>query len=227
MYREESSMFEAQDWQDAFQRIANLQSDPDRRLWWRFFGIACFLPGILKNLRRLVGDLPHQPEYSSRGSAILERAKGVYKAMHNEHVIYQHTAPHPRSLFGLPSSAESSDRTRLRVFFFYTIIYICRVLATLAPSEIERATSEVEAQEFANRALHVKEVTTELDPAMAWHLQQRNDLARSIIDTQEEWFSDNEHGTPWVELQSFLAKRWLKWEDSWRARVLAKELGVS
>ncbi|KAH6972714.1 hypothetical protein BKA56DRAFT_492559 [Ilyonectria sp. MPI-CAGE-AT-0026] len=225
MYRKESSMFEAQEWQRVFQRASDLQSDTDCRLWWKFFGTTGFLPGILKDLRNLLEDAPHRCGYSVRSSAILERARSMHKALHNDHVIYQHAAPHPQSLFNLPVSAESPDRIRLRVFFLYTMMYICRVLATLSPSEIERATSEVEAQTFASQTLLIEEVTTKLDPAMAWHLQQRNGLAHSIIQKKEEWFSDNEHGMSQDKLKSFLAQRWLKWENLWRARVLAEELG--
>jgi hypothetical protein len=111
------------------------------------------------------------------------------------------------------------------MFFLYTMMYICRVLATLSQSEIERATSEVEAQAFASQALLIEEVSLKLDPAMAWHLQQRNDLAHSIIRSKEDWFSDDEHGISRDQLEEVLAQRWLKWENSWRARVLAEELG--
>ncbi|EXA31007.1 hypothetical protein FOVG_17646 [Fusarium oxysporum f. sp. pisi HDV247] len=225
MYRKESSIFEAQEWQRVFQRASDLQSDSDCRLWWKYFGITGFLPGILKDLRNLLEDATHQSGYFVASSAILERAKVMHKALHNEHVFYQHAAPHPQSLFSLPVATESPDRIRLRVFFLYTIMYICRVLATLSPTEIERATSEVEAQMFASQALLIEEVATKLDPAMAWHLQQRNGLAHSIIEKKEEWFSDNELGMSRDKLKSFLAQRWLKWENSWRAGVLAEELG--
>jgi hypothetical protein len=225
MYRKESSIFEAQEWQRVFQGASDLQSDSDCRLWWKLFGITGFLPGILKDLRNLLEDSTHRSGYLVGSSAILERAKGMHKALHNEHVFYQHAAPHPQSLFSLPVAAESPDRIRLRVFFLYTTMYICRVLATLSPTEIERATSEVEAQMFASQALLIEEVTTKLDPAMAWHLQQRNGLAHSIIQKKEEWFSDNELGMCRDKLKSFLAQRWLKWENSWRAGVLAEELG--
>ncbi|RKK32520.1 hypothetical protein BFJ70_g16532 [Fusarium oxysporum] len=225
MYRKESSIFEAQEWQRVFQRASDLQSDSDCRLWWKYFGITGFLPGILKDLRNLLEDATHQSGYFVASSAILERAKVMHKALHNEHVFYQHAAPHPQSLFSLPVATESPDRIRLRVFFLYTIMYICRVLATLSPTEIERATREVEAQMFASQALLIEEVTTKLDPAMAWHLQQRNGLAHSIIEKKEEWFSDNELGMSRDKLKGFLAQRWLKWENSWRAGVLAEELG--
>ncbi|WXC51057.1 hypothetical protein QX201_010762 [Fusarium graminearum] len=225
MHRKKSSIFEAQEWQRVFQRVSDLQSDSDCRLWWKFFGITGSLPGMLKDLRNLLEDATHQSGYFVASSAILERAKGMHKALHNEHVLYQHAAPHPQSLFSLPVAAESPDRIRLRVFFLYTIMYICRVLATLSPTEIERATSEVEAQMFASQALLIKEATTKLDPAMAWHLQQRNGLAHSIIQKKEEWFSDNELGMSRDKLKSFLAQRWLKWENTWRAGVLVEELG--
>jgi hypothetical protein len=225
MYRKESSIFEAQEWQRAFQRASALQSDSDCRLWWKFFGITGFLPGILKDLRNLLENSTDRSWHLAGSSAILERAKSMHKALHNEHVSYQHTAPHPQSLFSLPTAAESPDRIRLRVFYLYTIMYICRVLATISSTEIERAASEVEAQLFASQALLIEEVTTKLDPAMAWHLQQRNGLAHSIIEKKEEWFSDNELGMSRDKLKSFLAQRWLKWENSWRAGVLAEELG--
>ncbi|KAG9253450.1 uncharacterized protein F5Z01DRAFT_657238 [Emericellopsis atlantica] len=223
MHRKESSMFATQQWQSAFRRASDLQSDTDCRLWWKLFGTTAFLPGILKDLRSLLEETPHRCDYSSRSSAIYERAKSMRDALHNDHVMYQHAAPHPQSLFGLPTSAESPDRIRLRVFFLYTMMYVCRVLATLSPSELERATSEVEAQTFASQALLIEEVTTELDPAMAWHMQQRNSLSYSITQQKEEWFGDNEHGLTGDQLERFLAERWLKWENSWRARVLAEE----
>ncbi|KAH7232747.1 hypothetical protein BKA59DRAFT_446238 [Fusarium tricinctum] len=217
MYRKESSIFEAQEWQRVFQCASVLQSDSDCRLWWKFFGIIGFVPGILKDLRNLLEDSTNRSGYLVGGSAVLERAKSVHKALHNEHVLYQHTAPHPQSLFSLPTAAESPDRIRLRVFYLYTIMYICRVLATLSSTEIERATSEVEAQMFASQALLIEEVATKLDPAMAWHLQQRNGLAKSIIEKKEEWFFDNEIGISRDKLKSFLTQRWLTWENSWRA----------
>jgi hypothetical protein len=217
MYRKESSIFEAQEWQRVFQCASVLQSDSDCHLWWKFFGIIGFVPGILKDLRNLLEDSTNRSGYLVGGSAILERAKSVHKALHNEHVLYQHTAPHPQSLFSLPTAAESPDRIRLRVFYLYTIMYICRVLATLSSTEIERATSEVEAQMFASQALLIEEVATKLDPAMAWHLQQRNGLAKSIIEKKEEWFFDNEIGISRDKLKSFLTQRWLTWENSWRA----------
>jgi hypothetical protein len=216
MYRKESSIFESQEWQRVFQHASVLQSDSDCRLWWKFFGITGFLPGILKDLRNILDESTHRSWNPAGGSAILKRAKSVYRALHNEHVFYQHTAPHPQSLFSLPTAAESPDRIRLRVFYLYTIMYICRVLATLSSTEIERATSEVEAQMFASQALLIEEVATKLDPAMVWHLQQRNGLAHSIVEKKEEWFSDNELGISRDKLKGFLAQRWLTWENSWR-----------
>ncbi|KAH7153762.1 hypothetical protein DER46DRAFT_611945 [Fusarium sp. MPI-SDFR-AT-0072] len=224
MYRNESSMFEAQEWQNAFQSASDLQLDADCRLWWKFFGITGFLPGILKDLRSLLEYAPNSSDYSARSLPIRERAQRMHKRLHDEHVIYQHTPPHPPSLFTLPIATESPDRIRLRCFFLYTIMYISRVIATVCPSEIERATSEVEAQTFASQAILIDEVAIKLDPAMSWHLQQRNELARSIIEGREEWLSLNEHGMSRDALQICLKQRWIKWEESWRALVLAKEL---
>ncbi|PWI64360.1 hypothetical protein PCL_10529 [Purpureocillium lilacinum] len=225
IYRNESSMFEVQEWQHVFQRASALESDTDCRLWWKLFGTTCYLPGILKDLRVLLGGAPHQSGHSARSAAILERARRVHKALHNDHVIYQHVAPHPPSLFNLPVSIESPDRIRLRVFFLCTVMYICRVLATVSPRKIDRAACETDAQTFACQTLLMEEVAAKRDPAMAWHLRQRNGLAQSITQTREEWFSDKEHGMPRNKLKRFLAQRWLTWENAWRDRVLAQELG--
>jgi hypothetical protein len=81
------------------------------------------------------------------------------------------------------------------------------------PARWSGATNEVEAQTFASQALLIDEVTTELDPAMAWHLQQPRILAHSIVQEKEEWFFDNEYGLSRDELERFLAQRWLKWEN--------------
>lgn len=225
MYRKQTSIFEAPGWQRFFENASKTETDTDTSLWWEFFGIISFLPGILKDTRILLNGAPLQSQYLARSSEIFERSKIVHSTIRDSHVLYQHRAPYPPSLFDLPVSAESPDRVRLRGFLLYVTMYIRRVQATLSPSEVERATSEAEAQTFAAQALLIENMTAKLDPAMTWHLEQRNALAHSIIQTREEWFSDKTHGMSWDELKDFLAQRWLKWEDSWREGALTKELG--
>ncbi|KAK2762569.1 hypothetical protein FQN54_000742 [Arachnomyces sp. PD_36] len=225
MFREQTSIFETPDWQSFFEHASSTETDVDTSLWWKFFGASCFMPGILKDLRILFKATLSQPEYLEQSSMILERANSMYKTLQDSHILYQHRPPHPPSLFLFPNSPESADRVRLRGFFLYITMYICRVQASLCPNELERARSEVEAQTFATQALLVEKMAAELDPAMTWHLEQRNALAHSIIETREDWFSVGTDGMSWVELRDFLAKRWLKWEDSWRDTVLNEELG--
>ena len=103
-------------------------------------------------------------------------------------------------------------------------MFICRLRATLSLSEVDRAMGEEEAQRFAAQTLLIEKMTRTTDPTMAWHLGQRNNLPYSIVRTGEEWLSINERGESWEEFKTFLAQRWLKWEDSWEDEVLVKEL---
>lgn len=217
-------MFEAHAWQYFFKRASDLETDADSRLWWKFFGAVAYLPGILKDTRSLLKTTPPPSEFSARGLSILERAKWVHRRICSDHIFYQHRAPYLPSLFDVPVSTEPPDRIRTRMFFLYPIMYLCRVQATFAPTEIERATSESEAQMFAAQTLLIEKMTGVLDTALVWHLEQRNDLPRSIRQTRAEWVSDMEQGRAWEDLRSLLAWRWQKWEDSWRDGVLSKEL---
>jgi hypothetical protein len=182
------------------------------------------MPGVLKDLRILFEDAPPQSQHLARSWEIHDRAKKIYRALHDSHVLYQHRPPYPTSLFDLPVSAEGPDRVRLRIFLLYVTMYTRRVQATLSASEIERATSEVEAQTYATQTLLIEKAAAALNPSMAWHLEQRNSLPHSILETREEWFVDKSRGMSWEESRDFLAQRWLSWEDTWRARVLACEL---
>ncbi|KPM38670.1 hypothetical protein AK830_g7872 [Neonectria ditissima] len=220
LYGDKSSMFEAQEWQSLFAGDFSFQLDTDSRLWWRFFGATSFLPSIVKEMRRLLKNIPHGRGYCARSLDILKRAKEMHKVLHDNHILYQRSAPYAPSLFNAPTSAESPDRVRLREFYFYPAIYVSRILATLFPSETERATYEEEAQSLANQALLIEETAAKLDPAMAWHFKQRNGLAHSIIQTRERWLFDKEHEMPWDELRIVLLQRWFEWENSWRAQVL-------
>ncbi|RGP80783.1 hypothetical protein FLONG3_1124 [Fusarium longipes] len=215
MSRNERSMFEAPEWQNVFQHASDLQSDTDCRFWWRFFAITCCMPGIVKDTRDLLNDTPNLSEYSTRSLLIRERAQEILKSLHENHVVYQQAPPHPQSLFTCPVAVESPDRIRLRGFFLYTIMYICRVLATVCPTEMERATSEVEAQTFASQAIVIEEVAAKVDRDMSWQMRQRNDLARSIIRGREEWLSVAEHGISWNDLKDRFRQRWMKWESSY------------
>jgi len=43
--------------------------------------------------------------------------------------------------------------------------------------------------------------------------------------THSDWLTINERGEKREDMKTYLAERWLKWEDSWHAEVLVKELG--
>jgi hypothetical protein len=226
MYDNVASMFEAAEWQWFFAQAAKPETDPasESRLWWDFFAQMALLPGLLRDMRILFGSGLRRSEYSARSLNIHERAKHIRQALRDSHILYQHTSPHPQSLFDVPVLVEPPDRIRLRVSFMYTTMYLCRVLATFSLTEVERATSEAEAQTFAAQTLLIEKLAENRDPAMAWHLGQRNALAHSIVHTRGQWFTAEEPGRTWEELKDFLAQRWLNWEDSWRDKVLVDDL---
>ncbi|TRX96471.1 hypothetical protein FHL15_002743 [Xylaria flabelliformis] len=224
---DQSSMFEAREWQDFFDRAAETETNVDSHYWWKLFGCMTSLPGILKDARALFSEITLDPfTYSSRSFSILERAKNMHQALNDSHVLYQRSASQPRSLLDLRSSAnvESTDRVRLQGFLRYPAMFISRLQATLSLSEVDRAMGEEEAQRVAAQTLLVEKMTRNSDPNMAWHLGQRNSLPYSIIRTREEWLPINERGGNWEELQTYLAQRWLLWEDSWNGTVLVEEL---
>ncbi|KAE8333320.1 hypothetical protein BDV39DRAFT_199048 [Aspergillus sergii] len=224
MYRKQASIFEDPGWQGFFEHASKTETDLDSSLWWEFFGAICFMPGILRDMRVLFDSTLSQPEYLAQSWDILERTHRMHSSLHDSHLRYQQRPPYPPSLFDLPVCAESSVRVRLRGFLLYVIMYISRVTATLSLNEAECAASEAEAQAFAAQALLTEKMTAQLDPTMTWHLEQRNALAHSIIQTRDIWVSHLPYGMPWEERKYYLAQRWLQWEDSWRDGVLNVEL---
>lgn len=46
------------------------------------------------------------------------------------------------------------------------------------------AGSEAEAQEVANKALSATIMGQVVNPVMSWHLEERNNLARSMVRTR-------------------------------------------
>ncbi|KAL1853923.1 hypothetical protein Daus18300_011665 [Diaporthe australafricana] len=230
MHEKESSIFEAQGWQDFFERAACRETSTDARFWWRLFGANCFLPGILKDARMLFSNTTLDSfEYLSSNLKILQRAENTHQALLAIHEQYQHFgAPQTQaSLYDLPISGrvESSDRIRIRHFLQYPFMFLGRLRASLSLSGADRATSEEEAQNFAAQTLHMEKMARTADPNMAWHLAQRNSLPYSIVRTREDWLSISERGENWEELKTYLAERWLKWDGSWHEEVLIKELG--
>ncbi|KAI1360792.1 hypothetical protein F5Y08DRAFT_348412 [Xylaria arbuscula] len=227
MYKKKTSMFEAQQWQLFFDSASNKEKSTDAQYWWKFFGCMVFLPGILKDAKVLFSEATLDPfTYSSRSFGILKRAKNLSQALNENHVLYQRSTSQPRSLLDLPSSVhvESMDRVRLQGFLQYPTMFLSRLQATLSLSEVDRAMGEEEAQKVAAQVLLVERMARHSDPAMAWHLGQRNRLPYSIIRTREEWLPFNEPRGGWEDLKAFLAQRWLRWEDSWNGEVLTKEL---
>ncbi|KAL3437878.1 hypothetical protein BDV09DRAFT_161188 [Aspergillus tetrazonus] len=223
MYRlRNSGIFEASEWQNLFKHASATESDCDSSLWWEFFRLTCHVTGVVASMRDAFTSPMSESEYISRTSKTLERARWVRQMLHDGHVRYQTTEPYPPSLFDLPSIPESSDRIRLRGFYFHPFMQICRAITTLSPDEMERASAEVEAQTLATQALLLQQATVELDPAMSWYFAQKNPFAHSVIRTREEWISHSE--LPWEELRGVLAQRWLKWHYSWRVSHLSESL---
>lgn len=230
MHEKQSSIFESQEWQDFFEQAARREKDPDAHFWWRFFGANCFLQGILKDARILFSNTTVESiEDSSRSLNILKRAQNMHQALLTLDEKYKRfcAPPNQASLFDLPTpgSVESPDRLRIRHFLQYPVMFICRLRASLCLSEDDRATSEEEAQRYAATTLHMEKRARTVDPNMAWHLAQRNSLPYSIIRTREDWLTINERWESWKDMKTYLAERWLKWEDSWHDEVLVKELG--
>ncbi|KAK8057383.1 hypothetical protein PG996_011320 [Apiospora saccharicola] len=227
IYKKETSLFETREWQDFFDHAASDEPDADSQFLWKLIGAISFLPGILKDIQVLAQRVPScgSPEYRERRTNILERTRRVYRTFHNGHLSYQHRPPYPASLFDMPLAAESPGRTRLRGIFFCSIIYFCRIHATFGPADSERAASEAEAQSFAAQALLVTSETQSRDPVLAWHLEERNQLSRSVVRTREEWDPARERGMENWELSRFLLRRLQSWIDSWAEESLAAEVG--
>ncbi|KAE8376939.1 hypothetical protein BDV26DRAFT_305189 [Aspergillus bertholletiae] len=224
MYRKQASIFEGPGWQRFFENASKTEGDSDSSLWWEFFGAISFMPGILRDMRILFDSTSPQYHYLLQSLDLVARTNRLRRALHNSHLCYQQRSPYPPSLFDLPVCAESTVRVRLRGFLLYVIMYMSRVTATLSPDQAECAASETEAQTFAAQALLTEKMTAQLDPTMTWHLEQRNALAHSIIQTRSIWASPLPYNMPWEQRKCYLARRWLEWEDSWRDGVLTVEL---
>ncbi|POS79932.1 hypothetical protein DHEL01_v201675 [Diaporthe helianthi] len=230
MHEKQSSMFEAQKWQNFFEVAACRAPGRDARFWWKLFGSVCFMPGIVKDARRLfcsptLGSF----EYMSENLTILLRVEKLLQTLLLIHQEYKQSSDSQTqlSLYDLPSSSavESPDRIRLRQFLQFPVMFLSRLRASLSLSEDDRGASEEEAQRTAAQTLHAEKVARSADPDMAWHYAQRNNLPYSIIRTREEWLPISERGQNWEELKIYLAERWLKWDNSWHDTVLVKEMG--
>ncbi|KAK8013134.1 hypothetical protein PG991_009405 [Apiospora marii] len=232
IYRKEPSLFETREWQTFFARAAADEPDADAQLLWKLIGAISFLPGILKDIQALSerGAPCGSSEYRDRSTDILERTRCIYRAFQVGHFFYQQRPPHPASLLDMPladaAAAESPGRVRLRGVFFCSMIYFCRVQATFAPEAGERAASEAEAQTLASQALLIIRETQGRDPVLAWHLEERNNLARSVVRTRDEWGPDREGEMGGrEELSGFLLRRLRTWLDTWAEESLAAEVG--
>ncbi|KAL4862420.1 hypothetical protein BDV12DRAFT_190435 [Aspergillus spectabilis] len=192
MFKSRGSIFEAPEWQS-------------------MFGLMCFVPAIIAELKTLCLKPVSQSEIFKRSSNLLERARWLYNRMHDSHTCYQNNKPSPPSLLSLPVAPESLDRIRLRLFHITCLIQICRALATVSVEEIERATGEHEAQTLEAQALLIQEKTTDLDPAMSFHFQQGIALFASTVQTKTLWASEKERDLT-CELPGFLSQRWLEWQ---------------
>ncbi|KAL3475941.1 hypothetical protein BJX99DRAFT_247132 [Aspergillus californicus] len=208
--RMQHSIFEAHPWQDLFAEASRVETDLDSSLWWDFFALICFIPGIFTEMRELEPGLIPPSEFFTRSSDILRRANWIRDRIHAIHDRYQQTSPYPPSLFDLPVASESPDRIRLRGFFILTLLQICRVLSTISVTEEQRAAAEAEAQKMAEQVLLIQKTTVSSDPAMSWYLEQRTGLALAIIRTGPLWSTEREH-TLSCEISEFLASRWWEW----------------
>lgn len=231
LYRRQTSIFEAPSWQNLFSHASRSETDPDMRLWWEIFGSISFVTGIMKSMF----DLFQDPSTDTDGHAYtqahyklkaetLDRAQAIHGRLHDIHTRSQQ-AESP-SLFDLPVAPESPDRIRLRGFFLYSLMQICRALATISASPESRATAEEEAQALAAQALLIQYATTDLDPAMSWHFGQRNALAESVVGSRVEWISERSLGgvKEVGERERLLGARWLAWYESWINQYLSVAL---
>lgn len=215
-------MFELPEWQSVFEYASACEADHDASLWWEFFRLVCFVTGVVTEMRSIFTAPLTQSEYSARSLKVLNRARWVRKMFQDGHARYRTREPYPLSLFDLPLTPESSDRIRLRGFYFHPSMQICRAITTISPDEMERAAAEAEAQTLAAQALLIQHTTAQLDPVMSWYFTQKNPFAHSIIRTRVEWASHSK--LPWEELRDDLAQRWLKWHYSWRVTHLSESL---
>ncbi|KAK6852111.1 hypothetical protein PG995_012236 [Apiospora arundinis] len=231
MFEREPTLFETSEWKRFFDTAASTETDADSQLIWKFMGAVSFLPGVLRDVHALHLE-EHTParkpssDYMARGTDILERTERMYWAFQEGHRCYQRRPPYPSSLFDLPEAAESPGRIRLRGYFFNSMLFFCRLRATFIQNKAERAASEAEAQAFAARSLLATGRAQSLDPVLAWHLEERNSVSRSVVRTKEQWDAVREQEieeTGGVELAGFLLRRLQAWLGLWSEETLAAE----
>lgn len=210
MFNLRSSIFEAPEWQRVFKQASQAATDPDAGLWWEMFGLMCFVPGMVSELKTLFLKPYPQSDHFNQTSNLLERARWLYDRMHDSHINYQKSTS-SLSLLSLPVGSESLDRIRLRLFYLTCLIQICRAIATVSEDETERATREEEAQTLAAQALLIQWKTADLDPAMSFHLQQGRVLFASTVRTKAAWDSGTQPSLA-CELPGYLARRWMEWQ---------------
>ncbi|KAL2866054.1 uncharacterized protein BJX67DRAFT_372740 [Aspergillus lucknowensis] len=150
--------------------------------WQSMFGLMCFIPGMVSELKTLFIKPFSHSDHFNQTSNLLERARWLYDRIHDSHIHYQKNTS-SLSLLSLPVTPESLDRIRLRLFYLTCQIQICRAIATISEDQIERATREEEAQTLAAQALLIQQKAADLDLAI---------LA--------------------CELPRYLAQRWLEWQ---------------
>lgn len=210
MFNLRSSIFEDPEWQRVFKQASQAATDPDASLWWEMFGLMCFVPGMVSELKTLFLKPFPQSDHFNQTSNLLERARWLYDRMHDSHIHYQKSTS-SLSLLSLPVGPESLDRIRLRLFYLTCLIQICRAIATVSEDETERATREEEAQTLAAQALLIQQKTADLDPAMSFHLQQGRVLFASTVQTKAAWASGTQPSLA-CELPGYLARRWTEWQ---------------
>ncbi|KAK8022587.1 hypothetical protein PG993_013354 [Apiospora rasikravindrae] len=227
IFTRESALFESRQWQDFFHRAASEEPDADSQLTWRFIGAISFIAGILRDVQGLFESPPMgRSEYVARTTDILERTGQIRRAFEAAHLLYQQRPPYPPPLFALAVAAESPGRVQARSIFFHSMIFLCRIRETFAPTAQERAASEDEAQALAAQALLAASTAQSCAPGLAWHWEEQSDLVRSIMRTKEDWtpVREPEQEMTWEELTEFLLRRLQKWFTLWTESYLVPEL---
>ncbi|KAK7937798.1 uncharacterized protein PG986_014666 [Apiospora aurea] len=227
IFKRESSLFETPKWQGFFDHAAREEADADSRLSWKFVGAISFIAGILRDVQALFDStLPmSRSEYAARSSDILERSGRIRRSFEAAHREYQQRPPYPPSLFDLAVAAESPGRVQVRGIFFHSMIFLCRIRATFAPTGRERAASEDEAQALAAQAVLAASTAQSYAPELAWHLEERSDLVRSIVRTRDDWVPAQEPDMrTWEEQTGLLLRRLQRWFTLWTEDYLVPEL---
>ncbi|KAK8091694.1 hypothetical protein PG997_002055 [Apiospora hydei] len=227
IFKRESSLFETRKWQAFFDHAAREETDADSRLSWKFVGAISFIAGILRDVQALFESaLPmSRSEYAALSNDILERSGRIRRSFEAAHLEYQQRPPYPPSLFDLAVAAESPGRVQVRGIFFHSMIFLCRVRATFAATAQERAASEDEAQALAAQAVLAASTAQSYAPELAWNLEERSDVVRSILRTRDDWVPAREPETKtWEEQTGLLLRRLQRWFTLWTSDYLVPEL---